>query len=134
MKNPPTKSCILRWRTVGASALAVCAAIALAACGNVSHVMLYQDSTLGVNGGVNPENNNVNLHIGYHRDFYMVAPKVAVDGTSTAYDAASTYGYTKLVINGLNVPDIDELVATGTAAVLMAKTPDAKAIFTGTAN
>ena len=101
----------------------------LAGCSSPSHLFLYQDSTLGLNGGVNPQTNNVDLHIGYHRDFYMLAPKIATDG-STAYDAASSYGYSKIVINGLSVPDIDELVATGTAATLMAGSGSGAAIFT----
>jgi hypothetical protein len=125
MKNPT----IIKLGPLWQIGVIACVLSWLAGCANVSHVFLYQDSTLGINGGVNPENNNVNLHIGYHRDFYLVAPKVATDG-STAYNAASTYGYSKIVINGLEVPDIDELVATGTAATMMAGSGSGTAIFT----
>src|SRR4051794_3050422 len=104
-----------------AARLTVClCAAALCGCANVSHMLLYTDTSLGIKGGLNPETNSVSMHVGFRRNFATIVPKVRVvaeNGQPTGeMEAASVYSTSKIGLHGLHVPDVDEMVVTGDAA------------------
>ena len=108
-------------------------ALSLSACANVSHMLLYQDTSLGIKGGLNPETNTANIHVGFRRNFATIVPKVqpTVNGAPAGdMEAASVYSASNMVIRGLQVPDIDEIVVTGDAAAALGKTANALIPFT----
>jgi hypothetical protein len=112
-------------------------AIALSACANVSHMLLYQDTSLGIKGGLNPETNTASIHVGFRRNFATIVPKVkeTENGQPTGeMEAASVYSASKMVIRGLQLPDIDETVVTGDAAYALGQSADALDPFKPKAN
>lgn len=104
-------------------------ALALVSCANVSHMLLYQDTNLGIKGGYNPETSNVSLHIGFRRNFVTLVPKVnhdmSGDPAKADLESASVFSASSMTLRGLAVPDIDEMVVTGDAAVALGGTKGA---------
>jgi len=123
---------ILHPARLGRSLLCGVAALAFCSCANVSHMLLYHDRHLGIKGGVNPETNNVAINVGYRSNFASIIPKVEPDPVNApkTYEAASVYSSSRIVIRGLGVPDVEELTATGDAAVAVGKSADGQQPFT----
>lgn len=116
-----------RWRRP----LAALSALGLAAfapgCANTSHMALYQNTVLGVNGAVNPDNSNVHLKVGFSRDFITVIPKVKREDGEM--QAGSVFATSRTNVKGLNIPEVDEVIITGDAAARFAKTKDGHEVF-----
>lgn len=93
----------------------------LTSCANSSHLLLYQQSNLGLNAGVNPSTQNLHVRIGLRRQFGAIVPKYAVDPDGGNTQAASAYfGSRARVTSPWRVPEIAEVMATGEAAVIAA--------------
>ena len=109
-----------------ASALA-CMAVS---CTNSSHLLLYQHSSLGMNTGVNPANQNVHVRIGARSEFAAVIPKYKVrpeptkDGETPAetnFEAASAYFGSRFRVTSIwKIPEAAQVLVTGNAAVIAA--------------
>ena len=117
------------WRT---RLLCGCVAPILAGCANVSHVMICNDTHLGIKGGLSPATNCSSISIGYRNRFATVIPKIdrSLDPTHSDFDAASVLMGNHAVLHGLDVPDVEEIVATGQTAIEIAKNPSNKCPFT----
>lgn len=120
-------------RPVAPIAVCLCT-LALYGCANVSHMLLYTDTSLGIKGGLNPETNTVSMHVGFRRNFATIVPKVrepAENGEPTGeMEAASVYSTSKMGLHGLHVPDVEETVVTGDAAYALGLSPNALDPFT----
>ena len=103
--------------------------IFLAACANVSHVVIYQDNQLGIKGSYSSDTNSGTLVIGYRNKFASLIPKVDPAVTGSDYQAASVYAGSQMVVHGLGVPDVDEITATGQAAIYVASSSGGQAPF-----
>lgn len=118
------------------SALLVCLPLAAVGCANPSHLMLYQQSNLGVNAGISPATNNLHVRVGLRREFgaiipkyYDSVPKVGADGaevvdkdgkvvTGQKREAASSFVAARMrVRSAFETPEITECLASGTAAI-----------------
>jgi hypothetical protein len=102
-------------------------------CANVSHALVYQDTTLGINGGASPQNGNINLKIGFQRNFASVVPKVKNPNPNSPdapdVEAGSVFAASRYSVKGLQLPDIDEFIVTGDAAAELGKAPGAVETF-----
>ena len=117
----------------------------LAACSNASHALLYQQSNLGLNAGINPATQNLAVRIGLRRQFGAIVPKYAKDSTPPAASpsedggasgneasteagnqAASTFfGSRARISSPFRVPEVSEVMVTGRAAVIAAQAGNA---------
>ncbi len=106
----------------------------LPACTNTSHMLLVQDTHLGLHAAPNPEGQNVGVSFGYRRRFATVIPKVEFGVDDAQYkrpvrNAASVVSAASATFNGpFRVPEVSEVVWTGDAAQNFAKTQKAKEI------
>jgi hypothetical protein len=119
-------------RAVAPIGVCLCA-VALCGCANVSHMLLYTDTSLGIKGGLNPETNTVSMHVGFRRNFATIVPKVqeVENGKPTGeMEAASVYSTSKMALHGLHVPDVEEMVVTGDAADALGQSSAALDPFT----
>lgn len=105
-------------------ALLVCAA---SSCTNSSHLLLYQHSTMGLNTGINPANQNVHVRVGVRSEFAAVVPKYIKRQDATKvneppdYEAASAYFGSRFRVSSIwKIPEAAEVLVTGQAAVLAA--------------
>lgn len=107
---------------------AVAAVPGLVSCANPSHLIVYQHSNLGVNAGVSPATSNFYVRIGLRREFAAVVPKYEDDHTTDKdgkprQEAASAFVAARMrVISPWKTPLINEILATGDAAVRIAGT------------
>lgn len=104
----------------------------LTSCSNSSHLLLYQQSNLGLNAGINPSTQNLHVRVGLRRQFGAIVPKYAlvetdVNGTvTTTNKAASAYfGSRARITSPFRVPEVAEVMATGRAAVIAAQSGNA---------
>jgi len=112
-------------KSLARSLLATLAALSLASCANPSHLIVYQHSNLGINGGVSPATSNFYVRIGLRREFAAVVPKYKeevppFDVPEPKYenDAASAYVAARMRVTGVfSTPQISEILATGQAAI-----------------
>jgi len=109
---------------------ALITALGLASCANPSHLIVFQHSNLGVNAGVSPATNNFHVRVGLRREFAAVVPKYIDEGTDAnanrvraqRNEAASAFVAARMrVISPWHTPHISEILATGEAAVNIAK-------------
>ncbi len=100
--------------------------LCLAGCANVPHAVLYQETTLGVSAGTNPESGNLKVRVGFKRDFASITPKVrTTPGDDTTIDAGSTFVASRYSVKGLDIPEVEEVMVTGEAAASLGKSPEA---------
>ncbi len=104
----------------------------LTACSNSSHLLLYQQSNLGLNAGINPSTQNLHVRVGLRRQFGAIVPKYALVETddsgkvTTTNKAASAYfGSRARITSPFRVPEVAEVMATGRAAVIAAQSGNA---------
>ena len=133
MTNPPQKH-LTRKRRLTPLAVLTASLIGsiLCGCANTSHMALYQNTVLGVNGAVNPENSNVHVKVGFSREFITIIPKVAnPDPTNPEVEkeAGSVFATSRTNVSGLNIPEVDEVIITGTAAHKFAATQAGHEVF-----
>ena len=102
-----------------------------AACANVSHLVLYQNTNLGLKGTVSPQTGNTSIKVGFDREFLAILPKIKVDNPdgTQVLEAGTVFSASRVNVRGLNVPDVEELILTGDAAKIYARTPDARKAF-----
>ncbi len=92
------------------------------ACSNSSHLLLYQQSNLGLNAGLNPATQNLHVRVGLRRQFGAIVPKYAVGAEGERNQAASAFfGSRARVSHPFRVPEVAEVMATGRAAVIAAQ-------------
>lgn len=108
------------------SAVALVSAATLTSCSNSSHLLLYQQSNLGLNAGINPSTQNLHVRIGLRRQFGAIIPKYTTgetnpDGTQTNKAASAYFGSRARITGPFRVPEVAEVMATGAAAVIAAK-------------
>jgi hypothetical protein len=99
--------------------------LSFSSCNNISHVLVYQHSNVGFCSGLNPQTNNVHVRLGIRQEVAALIPKVdhnlTDDPKATDPDAASTYIAMRVnVDNPFATPEVNELIATGQAAVNIA--------------
>lgn len=99
--------------------------LSFSSCNNISHVLVYQHSNVGFCSGLNPQTNNVHVRLGIRQEVAALIPKVdhniTDDPKATDPDAASTYIAMRVnVDNPFATPEVNELIATGQAAVNVA--------------
>lgn len=105
---------------------AICILTGFTSCQNSSHLLLYQQSSLGLNAAVNPTTQNLHVRIGLRREFGAIVPKYERDDDSGEKQAASAYfGSRARVTSPFRVPEVAEVMATGEAATLAAQAGDA---------
>lgn len=105
-------------------ALVLCAL--LCGCSNASHALLYQQSNLGLNAGINPATQNLAVRIGLRRQFGAIVPKYAKDSDGDGNQAASTFfGSRARISSPFRVPEVSEVMVTGRAAVIAAQAGNA---------
>jgi hypothetical protein len=99
----------------------------LASCSNSSHLLLYQQSNLGLNAGVNPSTQNIHVRVGLRREFGAIVPKYTIDkdGKATNQAASAYFGSRARVKSPFRVPEVAEVMATGPAAVIAASAGNA---------
>jgi hypothetical protein len=98
-------------------------AMPLAAC-EPNQLYLASHTVVGINAGVNPQQTNGSLIIGYERTFATIiprsVPKTATNGTQTndaqTNDAMSALVCSNLAVEGITLRRFTESLATGTAA------------------
>ncbi len=104
-------------------------------CANPSHAVLYQQTTLGVNAGTNPETGNFKLRVGFKREFAAVIPKVVLPAdpnnpeAGEKIEAGSTFSASRYSVKGLQIPEVEEFIVTGDAATTLGATPGAMGAF-----
>ena len=100
--------------------------VSLSGCANTTHMALYQNTNLGLKGGLNPQNSNVSVKIGFSREFISVIPKVQHEDPAVEHpqEAGSVFAASRVDIQGLNVPEIEEIIVTGDAAVEFARSKE----------
>lgn len=129
--NPKRPLTLLKMFTV------FCLGAAISGCANTSHMALYQNTVLGVNGAVNPENSNVHLKVGFSRDFVTIVPKVEDPDPNTPEvkkEAGSVFATSRINVKGLGIPEVDEVIITGTAAHRFAASKAGHEVFNPDAN
>jgi hypothetical protein len=118
MKQRPTKR-IACHSLVLITAIMICN---LSSCANSSHLLLYQQSNLGLNTGMNPSTQNLHVRVGLRREFGAIIPKYSKDEGGFETQAASAYfGSRARITSPWRVPEVSEVMATGPAAVIAAK-------------
>lgn len=118
-------------RFISAGLLSV-ASLLLNGCANTTHMYLVQETHLGLQGAVNPQNNNVKLRIGYGRKLATVIPKVQIDQNAEGpdrFEAGSVFVSSSADFQGLRIPEVDEIIATGKAAENLGALDESKKIF-----
>lgn len=104
----------------------ILAAASLSSCQNSSHLILYQQSNLGLNAAVDPATQNLHVRIGLRREFGAIVPKYEDDAKPGDKQAASAYfGSRARVTSPFRVPEVAEVMATGDAAIIAAKAGNA---------
>ena len=58
--------------------VAIVASDGAVGCANVSHMVLYQNTNLGLKGSVSPSTGNTSIKVGFERDFLTILPKVKI--------------------------------------------------------
>lgn len=110
--------------------IAICAIASLTSCQNSSHLLLYQQSNLGLNAAINPSTQNLHVRIGLRREFGAIVPKYEMEADSETLGipdphekkAASAYfGSRARITSPWRVPEVAEVMATGEAATIAAK-------------
>jgi len=106
-------------------ALSALTCLSFSSCNNISHVLVYQHSNVGFCSGLNPQTNNVHVRLGIRQEVAALVPKVDHNTDSAVSeaepDAASTYIAMRVnVDNPFATPEVNELIATGQAAVNIA--------------
>lgn len=101
----------------------VLAALAVLPGCEANQLYLAHRAVVGINAGVNPEQTEGTLLIGYDRAFATVIPRsVPVDPTKGGgNDAMSALVCSELAVDGITVRRYTESLATGLAAVKFAK-------------
>lgn len=114
--------------------LPLAAASLLASCNNISHLMVYQHSNIGFCAGLNPETTNVHVRLGIRQEVATLVPKVAVPVAGKdkpENNAASSYvGMRVKMLSAFDVPEVEEIVASGAAAENVSSVEDAIEPFT----
>jgi hypothetical protein len=126
MKNKGEFQCMWKLLVLGFISL-------LSGCANSTHMFMAQETNLGLVGSVSPQTGNVKVDIGYHRWLATVIPKVnniQPDGTENEV-AGSVFIASHGGFHYLDIPEISDLVATGTAANNLASTGEGKVLFSG---
>jgi hypothetical protein len=108
--------------------LGIIASTCLCGCQNSSHLLLYQQSSLGLNAAVNPSTQNLHARIGLRREFGAIVPKYEKtkdDGTTENQAASSYFGSRTRITSPFRVPEVAEIMATGEAATIAARAGNA---------
>lgn len=95
----------------------------LAGCENMSNQLYIANTTkLGINASLNTTRQAGSIGLGYDRYFVAWVPR-SVEQTEDgqAKDVMSVLACSRLVVNGLNIDEFDESLATGQAAVTFAE-------------
>ena len=107
-----------------------------AGCANVSHLVLYQNTNLGLKGSVSPQTGNTSIKFGFDRQFLTIVPKVKIDNQANnnpnetqTLEAADVFSASRVNVRGLFVPDVEELILTGDAAKKYANSDSARKAF-----
>jgi len=101
-------------------------------CANTTHMYLVQETQLGLQGSINPQNNNVKLRIGYGRKLATIIPKVQINQDAQGpdrFEAGSVFVSSSADFEGLHIPEVDEIIATGKAAENLGALDESKKIF-----
>jgi len=106
--------------------------ILLTGC-QATHLLYAHETTLGVDVGVSPDETSGQLVIGYDRDTFALVPRKDNDVDSDAMALASV---SCIDVEGLNQFRFNQFIATGSAAIKIAKDDKAmdqirKALFGG---
>ena len=113
------------------------AVLLLASCQNSSHLIVYQHSNLGFNVGVNPETSNVHVRLGLRQEVGTIVPKVDLSDEeggqeqsepgvrkTKRFNAASAYAAVRMNTREIYMaPEVNEIVASGQAAINLASSP-----------
>lgn len=105
---------------------ALFATACLCGCQNSSHLILYQQSSLGLNSAIDPATQNLHVRIGLRREFGAIIPKYEKEDGKNEKQAASAYFGSRARITGpFRVPEVAEVMATGEAATIAARAGNA---------
>ena len=126
------RSGLARASNLAPRVLCALAAYLMLGCANTTHMYLVQETQLGLQGSINPQNNNVKLRIGYGRKLATIIPKVQINQDAQGpdrFEAGSVFVSSSADFEGLHIPEVDEIIATGKAAENLGALDESKKIF-----
>ena len=104
----------------------MCAAL-FAGCATPSHLVFHQSTSIGADASTNTNTGQVHVAFGYDRQTNTIIPKTKTlnDNREPEQEAMSVISASEVKIKWLGLHEVTEQFATGTAARILARDPNA---------